>query len=84
MLEDSEEEDKRGEVAVESDSHDNPIHATTREDKNALLEDGYEVDDDRLPSPKNKPSATGDTDQPVYKEVWKWNGTDQRRAEGCR
>ena len=83
-FEDSEEKEERGEVSVESDARETPIHATTREDINALLADGYEVDDDRLPAPENTPRNTGKTDQPVYKEGWKWYGVDHRRASGCR
>ena len=43
---------------VESDSRETPICATTREDINALLADGYKVSDHILPDPKNKPIAT--------------------------
>ena len=53
---------------IGSDVCETPVHATTRQDINALLEDGYEIGDDRLPAPDNKPSATGKTDRPVYKE----------------
>ena len=52
---------------AESDSHETPIHETTREGINVIPEDGYKVDDDRIPAPKNKPSATGKNDQPVFK-----------------
>ena len=54
-------------VVVKSDSCETPINVTTKEDINALLGDWYEVDNYRLPPPKNKPSARGDTDQLVYK-----------------
>ena len=64
----SEEKDEGGEVAVKSDARENPIHATTREDINDILADGYEVGDDRTTSTKNKPSATGKSGRPVYKE----------------
>ena len=63
----SEEKEERGEVAVESDSCKTPIHATIQEDINYLLAYGYKVDGDRLPAPKNTPSNTGKTDQPIYK-----------------
>ena len=46
---------------VESDTRETPIHATTQEEINALLADGYEVDDDRLTDPENKPSPTYNT-----------------------
>ena len=46
VLEDIEEKEDEREVAVKSDQRDTPMHATTREDINALLADGYEVDDD--------------------------------------
>ena len=65
---DSKEKEERGEVAVESDSRDTPIHATTVEDKNALLSDGYKFDDDRLPAPENTKNNIGNTYQPVYKK----------------
>ena len=55
-------------MGVKSDSCETSINATTKEDINSLLGGWYEVDNYRLPSPKNKPSARGDTDQPVYKE----------------
>ena len=53
-------EDKLGGrgVAVESNDRETPVCATNQEDIYALLEDGYKVDDDRLPYPKNKPSST--------------------------
>ena len=66
-FQDSEKKEERGEVDIESDACGNPIHTTNREDINALLEDGYEVDDDILPAPKNTQSNIGKTDQPVYK-----------------
>ena len=62
MFEDSEEKYERGGGAVESDAHKTPINETTIEDINALLEDSYEVDDDRLPDTDKKPIAKGDTD----------------------
>ena len=83
-FEESEEKEYWGEVVVKSDARETPIHATTREDINALLADGYEVDDDRLPAPKNTPRNTVQTDLMVYKEVWKCNDIDHRRALGCR
>ena len=79
-LEDSEEKEERGEVAVESDARETPIHATNREDINALLAYEYEVDDDRLPAPENTPRDTCQTDPTVYKEGRKWNGIDHMGA----
>ena len=38
------------------------MHETTQEDINALLVDGYEVDDNQQPAPENKQSTIGDTD----------------------
>ena len=85
VFEDSEEkEEEGGGVTDESDAHETPINATNREDTNYPLADGYKVDYDRLPDLKKKTSATGKYDRPVYKEEWKWNGIDHRRAEGCR
>ena len=45
------------------------LHETTPENINSLLEDGYEVYDDRLPATENKPRNTEKNDQLVYKEV---------------
>ena len=53
--------------AVKSEAHETPIHEITQEDINTLLSYGYKVNDDRLPVPKNKPSYTGKTDQPLCK-----------------
>ena len=72
-----------GEVVVKYYSLETPMHANTQENINALLADGYEVDDDRLPAPENKHSPIGETEQPVYKEGWKWSGTYHRRTTGC-
>ena len=43
-----------GGVVIESNYHKNHIRARTRYDINALLEDGYEVDYDRIPVSKKK------------------------------
>ena len=59
------------------------MQAITREYINALLVDGYEVSNYQQPVPGNKPSARGDTDRPVYKGTWKWNGIEHRRSSGC-
>ena len=72
-----------GEVAVESDDYENPIHATTQEDINPLPVDGYEADDDIITAPNNKPRHTCKTDLPVYQEGWEWNDIDHRRASIC-
>ena len=61
-----------------------PICVTTQQYINYLLEDGYVVDDDRPPSPENKQNSTGDTERPVYKQIWKCNDIDHRRSAGCR
>ena len=55
------------EVSVDSKACETPIHATTWEYINSFLEYGYEVDDDIISAPNNKPSNTGDTDRPIYK-----------------
>ena len=80
QFEDSECKEDRVDAVVKSDAHETPIHATTIEVINALLADGYKVNDDRLPDPDNTPSNTVKTDQPVYKEGLKWNILDHRRA----
>ena len=61
MLKDSEEEKERGEFAIRSDACETPIHESTKEDINDLLDSGHEVDDDRIPDTKNKPIPTVDT-----------------------
>ena len=48
------------------------------------MEDGHEVDDDRLLDPHNKPNAIGETDQPVYEYGWKYNGIYHSSASGCQ
>ena len=68
-------EDER-EVTVDSISHETPMNATAWEDINFLLADGYEVDYYRLLYPEKKPSARGDTDQPVYKYIYDCNDID--------
>ena len=60
------------------------MHATTLEGINALMQDWYELNDGRLLSPENKPSARGDTRRPIYKGGWVWNGIDHRKAYGFR
>ena len=67
MLKDSEEKKERGEFTIRYYARETPIHESTQEYLNNLLDSGHEVDYDRLPVPENKPSPTGDTDQPVYK-----------------
>ena len=69
---------------IVSDAHDTPIRATIREGINYLLNDGYEVDYDRIPAPDNKPIPTGDTYWPVYKEGLECSGIYHRRAAGCQ
>ena len=84
VFKNSEDKEEMGEVAVGYDARDTPIHETTQEGINDLLADGYEDDDDRLPAPEKKPSPTGNTDQPVYKEGWKWSGIYHRRSAVCQ
>ena len=45
--------------------------------------DPVESDDNRFPDPKNKPSATSDTERPVYKNIWKCESMYHRREAGC-
>ena len=70
-----------GEVVVKYDPCENTIHANTQENINALLADGYEVDDDILPATENTPSNTGGNNQPIYKQGCKWNVIDQTRDQ---
>ena len=52
MLEDSEDKEWGGGGGeVKSDTCETPIHETNIENVNALTEDGYKVDGDRLPAP---------------------------------
>ena len=44
---------------VKYDALETPIRATTQEDINTLLADGYGVDDDRLSAPENTLRNTG-------------------------
>ena len=53
--------------AVKSNAHETSIRVSNLEDINALLEYGYEVDDDKLPAHENKTITTGKTYQTVYK-----------------
>ena len=48
---DSKNKEGGGGVHLKSDARETTIHATTREDINALLAYGYEVDYDRFPAP---------------------------------
>ena len=66
------------------DACETPIHETTQEDINDLLASGHEVDNDRPPAPKKKPSPAGYTERSVYKEGCKWSGIYHRRAADCR
>ena len=61
-----------------------PIYENTHEGINYLIYDGHEVDYDILPDPESKPSPTGDTDLPVYKEGWTFSGIDHRRWKVCK
>ena len=54
-----------GQVTIGSDDCETPIHATTLEGIHDLLDDGHEVDGDRIPDPDNKPIPTGDNYQLV-------------------
>ena len=47
-------EKERGEFAIRSDALETPIHGTTKEDINDLLDSGHEVDYDRLTYPEKK------------------------------
>ena len=66
MFNESEEKKERGYFAIGSNARETPINETTQEDINYLMDRGHEVDNDRLPYPKNKPK--------LYKEGWKWSG----------
>ena len=73
-----------GGVEVKSDACETPINGNTQEGINFLLEDAYRVEDDGLLYPENTPINTGITDQPLNKEVWKWNVIYHRRTYGCQ
>ena len=55
------------EVAVYSYQHDTTINAANQEDINAILVDGYEVEDGRHPETNNKLRHRGDTERKIYK-----------------
>ena len=63
VFKDIEQKEGGGEVAIVSDARDTPIHATTQWGLNYLLDDVYEVDNYRLPAPKNKTIPIGDNDR---------------------
>ena len=63
MFEYSEEKKDREEFENIYYARDNPIHKTTQEDINDILDSSHEVDYDRLPDPDKKISPTGVTDQ---------------------
>ena len=54
MFKDSQEKENRGEVAIISNACETTIHENNQEGINDLLDEGYCVDDDRLPSNENK------------------------------
>ena len=81
MSKDSEEKKYGVGVAIVSNARDIPLRETTWEGINDLLDDGYEVNDDRLSDLNNKPTPIGDNERPVYKEVWKCIGTDDKNQK---
>ena len=82
-IEDSKDKEEGREVTIGSDSCETLIHADNWEGINDLLDDSYEVDDDRLLDPKNKFIPKGDIYLPVYKEGCKWSVIDYSRAAVC-
>ena len=56
-------------MAVDSYQCETPIHATTQEDINDLLEDVYEAEYDKHPETNKKPINRGDTNKPIYKSI---------------
>ena len=46
---------------VESDQIETPMHEMPKEDINAFLVGGHEVNNYQRPAPENKPSDIGDT-----------------------
>ena len=65
---------------VESNECENRIHTITREGKNYILEDVYEVNDGILPAHKNKPRARGHNDLTIYKVGCRWDFIYHRRV----
>ena len=69
------------EVVVETYQCETPIHETTQEVINYVLEDDYELNYYQYPDPQNKPSDRGQyTDQNIYIKGWSWNIIDHNRA----
>ena len=66
VFEDIEDKEEGGQVMVESDAHETPIDTITRYDLNALLEDGYEVENHGIPAPDNKPITIFDHGHSIY------------------
>ena len=67
VFEDIEDKEDEVEVAVDSYQHDTTINAANQEDINAILVDGYEVEDGRHPETNNKLRNRGDTERKIYK-----------------
>ena len=59
------------EEVVDTYRNQAPLYVTYREDINSILVNGYEVDNDRQTSNKNKPS---DIDQVTDQTRYKWDG----------
>ena len=78
-----EEKEDEWEVAAESGQSDIHMHTSTRECINSLSVDVDEVDGDLHPATNNKAINIVNTDQPVYKDVWVFNGIDHTRASDC-
>ena len=61
-------------VVFDTDEQETHVYVTTQEDIHIILIDGYEVDDDKYPSPQKKLCGTvntgQDTDKPTYIEGW--------------
>ena len=48
-------------MVLDSDARETSMYATTKGCIYALMSDGYEVNNDRLPVSENKPSSRDDT-----------------------
>ena len=57
-------------MAVESDACETPMHENTQGNRNAIMENGYEVEYGQQKYPDKKPSARGDTYTTIYQYVW--------------
>ena len=71
-------------AAVKRYEQETPMHVATREYIYVIMADGCESGDKLKTILNEKPSdGAQDNYQSIYKEIWKWNVIDHRRAYVC-